>query len=244
MIDLPQKSLAPTNFNMLYRITAFIVQLGTRILCRIDAPDLHKVPMRGPLIVYSNHSGQIEVAVFFGQLQPRPITGWAKAESWDNAFFRWLFDLWALIPVRRGEADTSALRKAIDALEKGYILGIAPEGTRNVTGKLKRAHPGAVMLALRAGVPLLPIAHWGGEDFPKNLSRLKRTDFHIRVGELFCLDVEGVRVTKEIRQQIVDEMMYRLAGLLPVEYRGEYEKVTNYERNYTRECKMETQNLT
>jgi 1-acyl-sn-glycerol-3-phosphate acyltransferase len=223
---------------MLYKIIAYIVKLGTSILCRIDAPDVHKVPMRGPLIVYSNHTGQIEVAVFFGLLQPRPITGWAKVESWDNAFFRWLFNLWGLIPVRRGEADTSALRKALEALEKGYIFGVAPEGTRNVTGRLKRAHPGTVMLALRAGVPLLPVAHWGGENFLQNLARLKRTDFHVRVGEPFCLDLEGRRVTREMRQEIVDEMMIRLAALLPPEYRGEYEKVTSPEKKYIRECRI------
>ena len=223
---------------MLYKIISQIVKLGTRILCRIDAPDLDKVPMRGPLIAYSNHTGQIEVAVFFGQLQPRRITGWAKMEAWDNAFLRWLFNLWGLIPVRRGEADTTALRKAVTALEKGYIFGIAPEGTRNITGRLKRAQPGAVLLAVRSGAPLLPIVHWGGEDFLRNLARLKRTDFHIRVGDPICLKVDGVRMTREIRQQIVDEMMYRLAELLPHEYRGEYEKVTEVEYSFTEECKI------
>lgn len=214
---------------MLYTIIAYIVKIGTSILCRIDARDLHKVPPRGPLIVYSNHTGQIEVAVLFGQLQPRHLTGWAKAESWNNVFLRWVFNIWGLIPVRRGEGDTTALRQAIAALEKGYIFGIAPEGTRNITGKLKRAHPGTVLLALHSGAPLLPLAHWGGEHFLKNLAQLKRTDFHIRVGEPFYLNVEGIRVTRETRQQIVDEMMYRLAALLPPEYRGEYEKVTESE---------------
>ena len=223
---------------MLYKIIGQIVKIGTRILCRIDAPDLDKVPVRGPLIAYSNHTGQIEVAVFFGQLQPRPITGWAKMEAWDNAFLNWLFNLWGLIPVRRGEADTAALRKAVTALEKGYIFGIAPEGTRNITGRLKRAHPGVVLLAVRSGAPLLPIAHWGGEDFLRNLARLKRTDFHIRVGDPICLNVDGVRMTREIRQQIVDEMMYRLAELLPHEYRGEYEKVTEVKYSFTEQCKI------
>ena len=223
---------------MLYKIIGLIVKIGTRILCRIDASDLEKVPMRGPLIAYSNHTGQIEVAVFFGQLQPRQITGWAKMEAWDNAFLNWLFNLWGLIPVRRGEADTSALRKAVIALEKGYIFGIAPEGTRNITGRLKRAHPGAVLLAVRSGAPLLPIVHWGGEDFLRNLVRLKRTNFHIRVGDLICLNVDGVRMTREIRQQIVDEMMYRLAELLPHEYRGEYEKVTEVKYSFTEQCKI------
>lgn len=223
---------------MIYKITSLIVKFGTSILCRIDAPDLQKVPMRGPLIVYSNHTGQIEVAVFFGHLQPRPMTGWAKMEAWDNAFLNWLFNLWELIPVKRGEGDTSALRKAIAALEKGYIFGIAPEGTRNISGRLKRAHPGAVMLALHSGAPLLPVAHWGGENFLKNLAHLKRTDFHIRVGEPFCLNVDGIRMTREIRQQIVDEMMVHLAELLPSEYRGEYQKVTKFVDSFTKECKI------
>ncbi|HRQ24026.1 MAG TPA: hypothetical protein PLF42_11425 [Anaerolineales bacterium] len=68
----------------------------------------------------------------------------------------------------------------------------------------------------------MPVVHWGGEVYLRNLKRLKRTDFHIRVGEPFRIDVEGVKVTAEIRQQIADEMMYRIAKLLPEEYRGEY----------------------
>jgi len=218
---------------MIYKIVAFIVKVATEILCRIDAPDLHKMPVRGPLIVISNHTGQLEVAVFFGQLQPRPITGWAKMESWDNAFLNWLFNLWGLIPVRRGEGDTSALRRAIKALEDGYIFGIAPEGTRNKTGQLKRAHPGAVMLAVHSGAPILPIVHWGGENFLKNLPRFKRTDFHIRVGEPFRLKLDGVKVTREIRQQIVDEMMLRLAELLPPAYHGAYANSVNNEKVLT-----------
>jgi 1-acyl-sn-glycerol-3-phosphate acyltransferase len=195
------------------------------------------------LIVYSNHTGQIEVAVLFSHLQPRPLTGWAKMEAWDNAFLNWLFNLWGIIPVRRGEADTTALRKAIAALEKGYIFGIAPEGTRNITGRLKRAFPGTVMLALHSGAPLLPVAHWGGENFLKNLAQLKRTDFHVRVGEPFHLNVAGIRITRELRQQLVDEMMFRLAELLPHEYRGEYEKVTTNHTLLTDESKIIRTNL-
>jgi len=218
---------------MVYKIVAAIVKFVTGILCQIDAPDIHKIPEHGPLIVISNHTGQLEVAVFFGHLQPRPMTGWAKMEAWDNAFLNWLFNLWGLIPVRRGEGDTSALRKAIKALDTGYIFGIAPEGTRNKTGKLNRARPGAVMLAVHSGAPIVPVAHWGGENFLKNLPHLKRTDFHIRVGEPFRLKLNGVKVTREIRQQIADEMMIRLAELLPIEYRGAYEKVTKNEKVLT-----------
>jgi 1-acyl-sn-glycerol-3-phosphate acyltransferase len=81
---------------LLYKIVAWIVKLGRGILCRTDAPDIHTAPMHGPLIVISNHTGQLEVAVFFAQLQPRPITGWAKMEAWDNAFLSWRFSLWGV----------------------------------------------------------------------------------------------------------------------------------------------------
>ena len=219
---------------MIYNFVLFLVRIGTRTLCRIDAPNIETFPQKGPLIVISNHTGQLEVAVFFGQLAPRPLTGWAKMEAWDNAFLNWLFNLWGLIPVRRGEADTSALRKAIKALDDGYIFGIAPEGTRNKTGRLIRAHPGAVLLATRSNALILPVAHWGGEDFLKNLPRFKRTDFHIRVGRPFKLDLEGVKLTREIRQQIADEMMLRIAELMPPEYHGAYEKVTLGEKRYTK----------
>jgi 1-acyl-sn-glycerol-3-phosphate acyltransferase len=227
------------NNNMMYKIVAFFVKWGTRILCRIDAPDIDKVPMKGPLIGYANHSAMIEVPVFFGLLQPRRITGWAKIELWDYWFFRWIFNVWNIIPIKRGEADTTALRKAVEALNEGYIFGLAPEGTRNVTGQLKRAHPGAVMLALHSGATLLPIAHWGGENFTKNIKRLKRTDFHVRIGDPICLKLGGARVTKEMRQQIADEMMYHLAKLMPPEYRGEYEKVTEAEFIFTEDCRID-----
>ena len=219
---------------MIYNLVLFLVRIGTNILCRIDAPDIQSFPQKGPLLVISNHTGQLEVAVFFGQLAPRPITGWAKMEAWDNAFLNWLFNLWGLIPVRRGEADTSALRKAIKALNDDYIFGIALEGTRNKTGRLKRGRPGAVLLATHSDAPILPLVHWGGENFLKNLFHFKRTDFHIRIGKPFKLSLEGVKLTREIRQQIADEMMLRIAELMPSEYHGAYEKVTFGEKRYTK----------
>ncbi|MBI5944200.1 MAG: 1-acyl-sn-glycerol-3-phosphate acyltransferase [Chloroflexi bacterium] len=216
----------------MYWFINFIIRVYTRITCRLDMPDLHKVPLHGPLITIANHTGQIEVPILFAHLQPRKITGWAKAETWDNKFLHWVFNLWGFIPVRRGEADMHALKAALSALKEGKIFGLAPEGTRNYNGKLKRALPGAVTIALHSGAPIIPIAHWGGENFMKNLKRFKRTDFHIRVGEPFKLKVEGVKVTGEVRQQIVDEMMYELAKLLPEEYRGEYSDMSKSTTNY------------
>jgi 1-acyl-sn-glycerol-3-phosphate acyltransferase len=216
---------------MMYKITALALKLYVLLTCRIHA-DFQSVAQHGPLIVIINHTGQIEVPVMFSHLYPRKTTAWAKAEAWDYAFLKWIFNLWGVIPVRRGEADMKALKLALKALEDGALFGIAPEGTRNKNGKLLRAMPGTVLLALHSGAPILPIAHWGGENYLRNLKRFKRTDFYVRIGEPFKLKVEGLKVTGEMRQQIADEMMYEIAKLLPEEYRGEYGDLSKATRQF------------
>ncbi len=228
----PQRMKGILTSRQASRLVAILTRSGLEYLCRIDKSGFENLPARGPIISYSNHIGQLEVPLIFTQMQPRPVTGFAKIETWDNWFLRWVFDLWGAIPVRRGEADMVAMRKALEALERGFIVGIAPEGTRSQSKALQRAHPGVVLLAMHSGAPLIPVAHWGGENFLNDLQRLKRTDFHIRVGEPFRLDSGGERLTREIRQQMADEMMYRLAKLIPERYRGDYADLTSATEQY------------
>ena len=215
-------------------IVATGLRIGLEILCRIEKKELEKVPATGPLIIFSNHTGMVEVPIVFSELLPRPVTGLAKIESWDNWFLRIIFDLFHIIPIKRGEADMEAMHSMLRVLDEGFILGMSPEGTRNKSGALLKAYPGVVILALKSNSPLMPVAHWGGEDFRSNLKRLKRTDFHIRGGRLFQLDARGEKVTKEVRQQMVDEMMYQLAMLLPPQYRGAYSDLANATEKYLR----------
>lgn len=213
-------------------IIATGLRLGLEILCKIDKRELRKVPEKGPLIIISNHTGMVEVPLIFSELLPRPVTGLAKIESWDNWFFKVMFNLFRIIPIKRGEADMEAIHSMLKVLEDGYLLGISPEGTRNKTGALRKAQPGVVILALKSNSPLMPVAHWGGENFRGNLKRLKRTEFHIRCGKIFHLDSRGEKVTKDVRQQMVDEMMYQLALLLPPQYRGAYSDLENATTRY------------
>jgi 1-acyl-sn-glycerol-3-phosphate acyltransferase len=198
------------------------IRLGTGILCRIDKRDFPKIPSHGPLILVTNHIGSLEVPLLFVHLQPRKMVGLAKIETWNNKFMGWLFDLWEAIPVRRGEADLDAIRACLEVLKSGNILAIAPEGTRSYNGHLLKAQPGIVLIALRSGVPILPMAHWGGEVFSSNLKMLKRTDFKVRVGTPFKLDPMGEKVNGEVRQKITDEIMYQIAALMPEDFRGDY----------------------
>lgn len=206
----------------------------TRVLCRIDAAELAWVPAQGPLIVVANHINFLDLPVVYTHLLPRQVTGFAKAETWNSAAGRFLFDMWKAIPLQRGEADMAAIRQAIRALDKGYILAVAPEGTRSGNGRMQYGKPGVVMLALRTGAPLLPVAYYGAEDYRQHLSRLRRAPFNIRVGRPFLLDPNGVKLTREVRQQMVDEIMYQVAGLLPPAYRGVYAETSAASTRYLR----------
>lgn len=194
----------------------------TRLLCHVYDEELAHVPAQGPLILVSNHINFLEIPLLYTHLQPRRVTGFAKAETWENPALRVLFDLWNGIPLRRGTADVGALRRGLEVLEAGTILAVAPEGTRSGHGRLQPGHPGVAVLALHSGAPVLPVAYYGSERFRHNLSRLRRTEFHIRVGRPFTVHATGERITRATRQTITDEIMAQLAALLPPAYRGAY----------------------
>ncbi len=205
-----------------HRIVVAFFKALTGLLCRIDDAQLARVPERGPLIIVANHVNLLEMPLVYTRLLPRPVAGLVAARRWDKRWTRWLLEVCGAVALRRGEADIAALRKGLALLEAGRIVIIAPEGTRSGHGRLQKAHPGVTLLALRSGAPLLPLVFYGGERFGDNLRRLRRTDFHIVVGEPFYLDAGGVRTTRQVRQQMVDEVMYQLAALLPPAYRGVY----------------------
>jgi len=194
----------------------------TGLLCSINDSDLAKVPRQGPLILYTNHINFLDAPVLYCRLQPRPLTGFAKSETWDDPLLGPLFSLWGAIPLRRDEADTAALRKGLEVLRNGQILAIAPEGTRSGSGVLQRAHPGVVTMALHSGAPLLPLAIWGNEMFHGNLRRFRRTSVTIRVGKVLHFKIGGERLRSVQRQSAADELMYCLAELMPPAYRGAY----------------------
>jgi 1-acyl-sn-glycerol-3-phosphate acyltransferase len=202
-----------------------------RIICRVDDSQLDRIPHNGPLILAVNHINFLDAPLVYTHLQPRPLTGFAKAETWDNPILGSLFSFWEAIPLERGEADIGAIRQCLSELNRGKIIAIAPEGTRSGNGRLQCGRPGVVMIALRSKAPILPMAYYGGEMFKQNISRLKRTDFHISVGYPFRIRVGG-KITQDVRRRITDEIMYQIAALLPPPYRGYYSDLTNATEQY------------
>lgn len=181
------------------------------------------VPLDGPLILASNHLNNADPpAIALGV--PRLPTYMAKREmiSWPilGPAFKWF----GAFPVRRGEADLSALRAATEVVKSGKMLVMFPEGTRSRTGGLTEGHSGTGLIALRTGAPILPVAVTGTEVIkwpwifvkPLMVPRVKVT-----IGEPFHVPPVD-RINGESAKEATDLIMRRIAALLPPEYRGVY----------------------
>jgi 1-acyl-sn-glycerol-3-phosphate acyltransferase len=192
------------------------------VLCDIHGEELRKIPATGPLILASNHVNFLEAVIFFTYTPPRPITAIAKVETWDSPILGPLFSLWGAIPIKRGEADRAAYDASLGALKDGKILAILPEGTRSNDGRLQKGQPGIVLLAARSKASIQTGVVYGHENFWPNFRRLRRTEIFIKIGEPFKLNTEGMSFDRDTRQKMADEVMYRMAELIPEKYRGVY----------------------
>ena len=211
-----------------------VIKAIAHILLKIDARELKKVPMKGPLLAVANHVNFLDAPVVIVMLHPRPTTGFVKKESWDNPLHAFLFNVWGGIPIDRDIADFSAFRKAKEALNEGKILAVAPEGTRSHDGRMIRGKPGIAILARQCDVPILPLAYYGHEHFVENLKHLKRSPMRIRVGEPFKINWDGKSRDKEPLQAVTDAMMLEVADLLPENYRGVYADIKLDRESYIR----------
>ena len=203
-----------------------IIRLITHIILKIDAAELDRIPMEGPILVAANHINFLDAPVIISHLHPRQTTGLAKKETWENPILGFLFDTWGGIPIYRSIADFSAFKQAKQALKEGKILAFSPEGTRTEDGKMIRAKAGIGILATQSDCPIVPLAYYGHEKFKENIKRLKRTPMKIKVGEPFQIDLGGRPKNKETMQAVADAIMFEIAQLLPEEYRGYYAKVS------------------
>jgi 1-acyl-sn-glycerol-3-phosphate acyltransferase len=225
------------NYPLTERLTNAVFGGLLKIFISIDADELQEIPTQGPLILFTNHINFLEGPIIYTKLQrirPRALTGFAKIEFWDNPITAFLFDTWDAIPLKRGEADLSAIKEAVARIKAGQTFAMAPEGTRSRSGHLQRAHPGIAMLGYMSEAPIIPMAVYGHENYKSDLKRLRRPKFRVIVGEPFHLDAGNKKVKGAIRQQMADEMMYQLSAMLPEQYRGEYADLSQATSTYLR----------
>jgi len=203
-------------------IVTFFMKTILSILCKIDCKEfVEALKNNKPLLVIFNHINFLEVPILVTHSYPIYVSGLVKSETWKNPIMAFIFNTYKAVPIDRGRAFGSAFKQVHAAIEKGVFMCVAPEGTRSKDGVLGKGKPGIIQLALEANVPILPVAHHGGENIWQNMKRFKRTPFLFKAGKPFRIRYEGTP-GKEDRELIVTEVMGQIAKLLPEQMRGIY----------------------
>jgi len=199
-----------------------IFRLLFRLLTRVEVVGTENLPLEGGYILAANHLSIIEVPLVYCLIKREDVTGLVAKKHQKNFFFRWLVDSMGGIWLNREEADTHALRSASTHLHRGGILGISPEGTRSHTGGLIPAKTGVAYLADWAQAPLIPAAVTGTWKAFAKIALLRRPRITVRFGTPFTLPPLDRRDRATSLRHNTDEIMSRIAALLPPEYRGVY----------------------
>ena len=129
-------------------------------------------------------------------------------------FWSWFLPICNVLPVDRDCHDNAGLRRIIRMLKEGHAVLLFPEGTRSDDGKIQSAEPGAGLVALKAGVPILPVRVFGTyESLSRHTKRLRFHPIRVVIGQPYLPAKPEVQKEKECYGLVAQEMMDRIATL-------------------------------
>ncbi len=174
-------------------------------------------------IVATSHISRLDTPFLMLSTHREDIIAMVARDYEKAPFFGWFLNKLGVIWISREGYDLGAFREASVHLKNNWIVGIAPEGTRSRTQQLLEGKPGAALLAVRNRVQVIPTAVLGSTTVIQSLLRLKKAKVEVRFGKPFLLEQDNAeRTSKDRLQQDTDEIMCRIALLLPEERRGFY----------------------
>jgi 1-acyl-sn-glycerol-3-phosphate acyltransferase len=136
----------------------------TRLATSIRAYGTERIQREGGAVLAMNHFNFIDVPVF-GTICPRRLVFVAKSELFEVPGLSQLIAAHGALAIRRGESDRDALRRMRQAVRENEMLGLFVEGTRQTNGVPGEAKPGAAMIAISEGVPVVPAAIHGSQEW-------------------------------------------------------------------------------
>ena len=208
---------------MKYTTLRSLIRFVMKMITDIEVYEKEKLP-EGNVIVAANHLGRLDTAALLCIIDREDII-MPVAEKYKNhplygAIGRAANAIW----LNRFEADYSALRQILDRMKEGGMLVIAPEGTRSPTEALQEGKMGVAFLAGKSGYPVLPVAVTGTEDrrVIENLKHFRRSKITVTAGDMLEIQLPAGKGREQAMHLATDEIMCRIAALLPEKYRGVY----------------------
>ena len=211
---------------MQYQLSRLVAGPVLHTLWRPKVTGAEHVPASGGAILAANHLSVVD-SVFLPLMLSRPVTSSAKAEYFTAsgpAARLWAAYLKATNQLRmdregpRAAQDT--LEAALDLLREGKLFGIYPEGTRSPDGRLYRGRPGVAWLAMKSGLPVLPVAMIGTRHvLPPGHVVPRPGRIEIRIGApLKFPDMTAIRAVGKARQLVTEQVMSAIQELSGQEY--------------------------
>lgn len=182
----------------LYGVLRILITNPLRFFFRMEIRGMENWPSHGPAIFASNHLSNMDPPLLCLSY-PGQICWMAKAELMRIPVLGAILLRLGAFPVRRGENDREAIRRARELLEMGYIVGMFPEGTRQKEGAFGDPQPGVGLLAMTPGVPVIPIRIRGTGGIISG-GRLRRAKVSVTVGQPVDMEISGMSRGKAYRE--------------------------------------------
>jgi 1-acyl-sn-glycerol-3-phosphate acyltransferase len=206
------------------RLLRFLIRILLRLIGRFEIHGKENVPLTGGMIIASNHIGILDIIMVYFAIDRLDLFI-PVAEKWEKiGWIRWLGGQLNFLFIDRFNPDLKAMRKMIVLMESGKCLVIAPEGTRSRVGSLIEGKPGVTYLAARSGFPVVPVAITGTEDkvVLSNIKHFRKSNITLMADKPFVVPPLPKENRDEALKNYTDEIMCRIAALLPERYRGIY----------------------
>ena len=165
-----------------YQFVRFVVVTFCRSWCRMTVEGREHIPAEGPFLLAPVHRSILDTPISSGVTRRR-MRFMGADKYWDNSAFGRLLSALGGFPVTRGSADREALKRCIDVLTAGEPLVLFPEGERKAGPVVHPLFDGATYIAVKAGVPIVPVGIAGSERaMPKGAKFIFPRRVHVVVG--------------------------------------------------------------
>ena len=204
----------------------FVINQFMNLVTYLTIEGVEKIPEDRPAVIVANNIGFLDA---FFLLTIKEVINDPKlvvivAEKYEQkAFYRWAVKVLGFMFIDRYNSDVKTLKTVLRRLKNNGLLVIAPEGTRSPDSKLIQAQDGAAYLAAKTNAVIIPITATGCSDkvIKENLFK-KKFPVKIKFGEPFYLPGLPKKNRDEFLTKQTEEIMCRIAAMLPESYRGFY----------------------